>query len=153
MSRELLELNLKQILENPFLVADFIFEEEKIEQLSKCDSETLKQFISYFESKENFERIVKLFKGGLYENYYDFRHGQGQFKVVIQLIINGLASAPVFSLSRVLVNFFYSDNSIRDGVEIFLIEIEEALNEALKEEEEYIKSVQRNIMRHLDESK
>lgn len=150
MFREALELNTNQILENPFLVADFIFEEEKREQLSSCDPETLKEFLSYFENEENFKRIVKLFNGVHYENYYDFRHGNGQFKVVVQGIIQGVAHAPVFAISRAIVNYFYGNGAIKGEVEIFISEIEKALDTALEEEEAYKNSVIRNLMGHLN---
>ncbi|HDR3655911.1 MULTISPECIES: hypothetical protein [Bacillus] len=64
--------------------------------------------------------------------------------------IQGVAHAPVFAISLALVNYFYGNGAIKGEVEIFVSEIEKALDTALGEEEAYKNSVIRNLMGHLN---
>ena len=144
---EMLTLSSKEILRNPFLVGDFIFEEEKRERLNDCDLEKLEDFFIYFQTEKNLNKIVKLFKEGHYERYYDFRHGEGAFREVIKFKIEPVT--PAFLITRAVVNFFYGNESLKYEVEEFASEMASAYHHANKDDEDFKEDIKRNIKGHL----
>lgn len=134
--RSKLSLNTKEILENPFLVGDFIFEEEKRKKLEDSDTESLESFFTYLQVDDNIDQLVNLFKDGHYERYYNFKHGQGKFEEFTKWLVGQSVGAPVFFISRVIANFIYSEASMREGVEEFKVIVRDAFEVAVVDEKE-----------------
>lgn len=141
-------LHSKEMHINPFLLGDFLLEEDKRNGLNDSDLETIEDIFIFFCMENNLKKLTALFNEEnyeKYERYYDDKHGEGEFKATVKNISEANTNGPVSLIVKAVVNFFFGNNSVKNNTEIFSNEMASAYLKANEEDKEFEGSIRSNI--------
>ncbi|MGE6551139.1 hypothetical protein ACQKFK_19600 [Bacillus mycoides] len=118
--REELKLNIDDILENNYLIADLMMIPEMRKRLENATREDIKKISEYFKDKKKVKEFASLLKSGKYEDYCKSKIGDQDYQLLIDSLkeVAGVGKYEILykACYKLLCNIGNQDHAIKEFI-------------------------------------
>jgi hypothetical protein len=119
-SRVPLVLNVDDVIQNNFLLADYMTIPKFRKQLEQATTQDIRKVMNYFQDESNVRNFASIFKSGLYKEYHNSKNRNTSYDIAIEAAKEITETGIFFTFYEAVYNLAYNIRKQDQAVEEFV---------------------------------